>query len=164
MYKFFMEENMKFLVFSDSHKSTTFMDKAIEKHKDITHIIFCGDVDEDKEYLEMIYGNTHSICAVSGNNDFFSSSPLERIMKCEEYIIYITHGHKEKVKSGLDYLESIARENKADLCIFGHTHQQLLKEYHGIKFLNPGAINYTRQQYAILDITKSAINAELYTF
>lgn len=153
---------MKFLVFSDSHKSTNGMDMAIEKHKDITHIIFCGDVEDDREYLEMIYGRTHSICAVCGNNDFFSSTPLSRIMKCEGHNIYITHGHKEKVKSTLSLLETTGRTSGADMCIFGHTHTQYYEEKEGIILLNPGSIGYYKREYAVIEINKDGIKSELF--
>lgn len=153
---------MKFLVFSDSHKSTNGMDFAIEKHKDITHIIFCGDVEDDREYLEMIYGRTHSICAVCGNNDFFSSTPLNRIMKCEGKNIYITHGHKEKVKGTLSLLESIGIKNGFDMCIFGHTHTQHLEEKDGIILLNPGSIGSYKKEYAVIDVCENGIKTELF--
>ncbi len=152
---------MKFLVFSDSHNSTNCMDKAIERHKDITHIIHCGDVADDCDYLEMIYGRTHAICAVSGNNDFFSHYPTMRIIKCEGHNIYLTHGHKEQVKSGLYNLKSLARRNGADMCIFGHTHIQFFENEDGIVSLNPGSIGYLHQEYAIIDVTKEKIDVKL---
>jgi len=152
---------MKFLVFSDSHRNTTPMDRAIEKHKDITHIIHCGDVEEDCEYLEMIYGRTHSICSVCGNNDFFTSTPLNRIIKCEGHNIYLTHGHKERVKSSLDYLKAVARSKNADMCIYGHTHQQHYENDNGLLVLNPGSINYSGQEYAVIEVSKSGIKVEL---
>ncbi len=151
---------MKFLVFSDSHRQTNPMDKAIEKHKDITHIIHCGDVADDCEYLEMVYGTTHSICAVCGNNDFFSHYPVMRIIKCEGHIIYLTHGHKEHVKSGFYNLKFSAKEKGADMCIFGHTHTQVLENEDGIIILNPGSIGY-RDEYAVIDVTKDKINFEI---
>lgn len=153
---------MKFLVFSDSHKSTNGMDKAIEKHKDITHIILCGDVEDDCEYLEMVYGRTHAICAVCGNNDFFSSTPLNRIVKCEGHLIYVTHGHKERVKGSLFGVVQASIEKGADLCIYGHTHIQNYEEINGIKVLNPGAIGYINQEYAVIDVTKDNIKVELH--
>ncbi len=152
---------MKFLVFSDSHKSTNGMDKAIERHKDITRIIHCGDVADDCEYLEMVYGKTHSVCAVCGNNDFLSHFPFSRIMKCEGHLIYITHGHKEHVKSTLCNLKSKAKEIRADMCIFGHTHTQFLDKNDGVKILNPGSIGYLNQEYAIIDVTKDKIDVLL---
>lgn len=153
--------NMKFLVFSDSHKSTNGMDKAIERHKDITHIIHCGDVADDCEYLEMVYGRTHSICAVCGNNDFFSHYPLERIIKCEGHMIYVTHGHKERVKSGLYGLKAKGKEKNVIMCIFGHTHEQFY-ENDDIHILNPGSIGYIKEEYAVIDINKDEIKVSLY--
>ena len=152
---------MKFLVFSDSHKSTNGMDKAIKHHKDITHIIHCGDVADDCEYLETVYGRTHSICAVCGNNDFFSHYPFERIMKCEGHKIYITHGHKERVKSGLYTLKTKGKELNATMCIFGHTHEQFYENV-DIQLLNPGSIGYIKQEYAVIDINKNGIKVSLY--
>lgn len=153
---------MKFLVFSDSHKSTNGMDRAIEKHKDITHIIHCGDVEADREYLEMVYGRTHAICAVSGNNDFFTTTPLNRVIKCEGHLIYVTHGHKERVKSSLYGLIDAAKVQGADFCIYGHTHIQNYEEINGIKVLNPGSVGYMKQEYAVIEVTKNGIKVELY--
>ncbi len=153
---------MKFLVFSDSHNSTNGMDKAIERHKDISHIIHCGDMAKDCEYLEMIYGKTHSLCAVCGNNDFFSNYPYNRIVKCEGHLIYVTHGHKEHVKSNIYKLKSVSKENGADICIFGHTHTQFHETDNEITLLNPGSIGYSKQEYAVIDITKNNIDINLY--
>ena len=153
--------NMKFLVFSDSHKATNGMDKAIERHPDITHIIHCGDVADDCEYLEMVYGRTHSICAVCGNNDFFTHYPFERIVKCEGKLIYVTHGHKERVKSGLYNLKAKAKQANADMCIYGHTHTQFY-ENDGVHILNPGSIGYINEEYAVIDVNKDGITVELY--
>ncbi len=153
---------MKFLVFSDSHRTTNPMDRAIERHKDITHIIHCGDMESDCEYLEMIYGRTHAICSVCGNNDFFSSSPLSRIIKCEGHLIYVTHGHKERVKGSLLELKKTAISNGADFCIYGHTHIQNYEEYDDIQLLNPGSIGYPKEEYAVIDVTKDDIKVELY--
>ncbi len=152
---------MKFLVFSDSHKSTNGMDKAIELHKDITHIIHCGDVADDCEYLEMVYGKTHAICSVCGNNDFFSRYPFNRIIKCEGHLIYVTHGHKERVKLDLSFLKSIAMEKGASMCIFGHTHEQFY-ENDDMHILNPGSIGYIKQEYAVVDVNKREIKVSLY--
>jgi len=153
---------MRFLVFSDSHKYTNGMDKAIEAHKDITHIIHCGDVASDCEYLETVYENTHSVCAVCGNNDFFSSYPANRIIKCENRLIYLTHGHNERVKTSPVGLLNAAKANGADLCIYGHTHVQNYEEINGIKILNPGSIGYAQKKYAVVEISNGQIKIELF--
>ena len=33
-----------------------------------------------------------------------------------------------------------AKEKKADICIFGHTHREYIEEKNKIKFINPGAL------------------------
>ena len=153
---------MKFLVFSDSHNYTNAIDRAIENHKDIRHIIHCGDVAADTEYLHHVYGTTHAICAVCGNNDFSKDEPFSRIVPIEGHRIYITHGHREHVKQTLHTLVRTAKTENCDICIFGHTHVQVLEEQDGITLLNPGSIGYFRMEYAVLNIEKNAVNISLY--
>ncbi len=155
--------NMKFLVFSDSHKFTNGMDAAIEQHKDINHIIHCGDMSADVEYLQMVYGTSHAICAVCGNNDFSAAEPYLKQFSVAGHRIYVTHGHKERVKQGLQLLEVQARKCGADICVFGHTHAQYYETRNGIIFLNPGSIGYFRQEYAVLDVTKESVSVTLYS-
>ncbi len=153
---------MKFLVFSDSHKYTNGMDRAIEKHKDVKYIIHCGDVASDVEYLEYVYGRSHCICSVCGNNDFFTNEPYSRIIPIEGHRIYVTHGHKEHVKQGLYALSAAARNENCNICIYGHTHVQKSIEENGITFLNPGSIGYTKSEYAILSVEKDIVQIALH--
>ncbi len=152
---------MKFLVFSDSHEYTNGLDYAIEKHKEIRHIIHCGDMACDIEYLEMVYGKTHSICGVCGNNDFRAADPFQRIFTAEGHKIFVTHGHKERVKASLYPLRKAVLDAKCSVGIFGHTHQQFLEESDGVLLLNPGSIGYFKQEYAILNIEKNDIKVDL---
>ncbi len=151
------ESKMKFLVFSDSHNSTNGMDQAIEKHKEIRHIIHCGDMADDIEYLRHVYGTTHSICSVCGNNDYFAPDPLYRVFTCDAIKIYVTHGHKEHVKHSMLQLKDVVKKNGCALGIFGHTHEQYLQSDDGITLFNPGSIGYFRQEYALLNIEKGKI-------
>ena len=153
---------MRFLVFSDSHNDTNGMDYAIEKHKEISHIIHCGDVARDVEYLNMVYGKTHSVCAVKGNNDYFTNEPSERIFKAESQTVFICHGHKFGVKTSLYSLEQAARNAAATVCIFGHTHSQFCRQEDGILLFNPGSIGYFRREYAVLTLEKKGAFVELF--
>ena len=153
---------MKFLVFSDSHEYTNGMDTAIEQHKDITRIIHCGDMASDVYYLESVYGNTHSICAVRGNNDFSSPEPLSRVAKVPGHRIFITHGHRQHVKSSLYELIAAARAENCDICIFGHTHTQFYEYKDGLHILNPGSIGYFKMQYAVIDASENSVDVKLY--
>jgi putative phosphoesterase len=55
----------------------------------------------------------------------------------------VTHGHRYSVPY-LNRLAEKAREKKADIVIFGHTHCYFMKKEDGILFLNPGAIRGCR--------------------
>ncbi len=153
---------MKFLLFSDSHKHTNGMDAAISAHSDITRIIHCGDMAEDVEYLNDVYGRTHSIISVCGNNDYSAPDPFLRIIHLEDHKVYITHGHKERVKSSLLLLKKCAKAEGCDICIFGHTHTQHHSEEDGITFVNPGSIGYFKGAYAAIDITSEKVKVTLY--
>lgn len=41
----------------------------------------------------------------------------------------------------IDTFKTVARESKADIIIYGHTHQALQAEFIGVRFYNPGAIS-----------------------
>ncbi len=153
---------VKFLVFSDSHNYTNGMDKAIETHKDITHIIHLGDMADDVFYLNSVYGKTHAIKSVCGNNDFLRNDSYFHIVQAEEHRIYITHGHREHVKMSLYELKSKAISSNCDICLFGHTHKQFYDFSDGLHILNPGSIGYFKEQYAVLDVTKNNVNVSLY--
>ena len=152
---------MKFLVFSDSHEYTNGMDRAIESHKDIKHIIHCGDVEADVSYLEYVYGATHSICAVCGNNDYAKENPFSRIIPVKGHRIYVSHGHKEHVKQTTYTIAQIASNEKCDVAIFGHTHTQYNETKNGFILLNPGSIGYFRHEYAILEVQKDKVYIQL---
>ena len=152
---------MKFLIFSDSHNATNGMDIAIEKHKEICHIIHCGDMADDIEYLRYVYGNTHSVCGVCGNNDFHTCDPYFRIFSCNEHKLFVTHGHQEHVKASLHLLQQTVKNNGCNIGIFGHTHRQFLHKEDGLILLNPGSIGYAKQEYAILDIKGKEADVKL---
>jgi len=153
---------VKFLVFSDSHEYTNGLDYAIEKHKDIKHVIHCGDVSADVEYLHYVYGISHSICAVCGNNDYRRDEPYFRVIPCEGHKIYVTHGHKEHVKQTLYTITNTAKVHACDICLFGHTHVQFFENRDGMYLLNPGSIGYFKMEYAILEIEKDKIEISLH--
>ena len=57
----------------------------------------------------------------------------------------------------MDRLKAAAKERKAQIVIFGHSHMPYLQEEDGITFLNPGSISKPRQvsfepTYAIMKL------------
>lgn len=149
---------MKALVMSDTHNNYNAILKILNKENDCGIIIHAGDILSDIERLKLnfpIYNYEY----VSGNNDFSFTAPNLKLFYMGTKKIMLTHGHKFNVKCSLTSLYFKACENKADICIFGHTHMQYLENTNGIYILNPGFGGLG--QYAVIDVKNDKINIEL---
>ncbi|MCM1130906.1 MAG: metallophosphoesterase [Roseburia sp.] len=119
---------MKILVLSDSHHTP--LESLDYKKYDV--VIHCGD-----------YGNCltsltkNQVFFVRGNCDFFGEDYLFFSLYGKK--IFVTHGHRENVKYGLNRLIYKSLEMGANITLFGHTHQQICFQEEGILFLNPGS-------------------------
>jgi len=133
--------NMKILVLSDSHSSLRFMRKCIEKTKPDA-IVHLGDYYDDGETLTEAYPHI-PIHQVAGNCDRYRCPIHAREMLCYDLggvKTYMTHGHGEHVKSGVDGLVAAARRYGAQVALYGHTHiPDCHREADGLWVLNPGA-------------------------
>lgn len=151
---------MKILVFSDSHGSVSGMEQAVEREKPDC-IFHLGDGWHDAERLHSCYPDI-PMEKVPGNCDF---QPLEQNVKlvmAEGKRIVLCHGHMYRVKSGLLDAGYAAREKKADLFLFGHTHVPTQEWVGGSLLLNPGSIGYGRDpSYAVVRIEDGKLSASL---
>ncbi len=146
---------MKAVVMSDSHKNFNSILRIMDREPDATHIIHAGDVQQDVDDIESVWP-TLPVACVTGNNEYFVPNiPSDRFFTLAGKSIFLTHGHLYGVKHTLALLTKKAKEVKADICIFGHTHSQFLELRDGIWFLNPGS---TRNGYATLVIKDGKIN------
>ena len=136
---------MKLLITSDVHGNLDILKDIINKHKDIDYHLNAGDMCLDDKISEKYH-----IITVKGNNDFRSSHPYDRALNLKDTIIYLTHGHQEYVKFGLERLKLKAKLTHAKICIFGHTHERYLYVDEGILFINPGALG-DQKSYAIYE-------------
>ena len=127
----------KILVFSDCHYDSKAVDLLMGKIDYFDYVYFCGDGIARLDLYQYAYPN--KIEAVRGNCDpSFDSHPLELTTTVEGVTIFLTHGHRYLVKSGLSELETQALKHNASLVIYGHTHIQSKTEKDGIIYLNPG--------------------------
>lgn len=159
---------MKILVFSDSHGSSFNMQKAINMHPDAEYILHLGDGVEDLRYIKHSIPN---IFAVSGNHEDFSSlaenQPHSRVVEIAGKRIFMCHGHKLKVRLGLQNLYYTANEECADIALYGHTHikrnDYLPSNQHenGLYIFNPGSISQPRDDFyssfGLIDIQPNGI-------
>lgn len=156
---------MKYLVFSDSHGNIINFRKAIEKHLEITTIIFLGDGLSDISVLKSIYKN-HNFYAVTGNCDFYSSYANEVVLLLEGKKILMTHGHFYNVKTSTRILIEKGKKEEVDILLFGHTHLPMVNYEYDMLIVNPGSISRPKfskhPSYAIIDIIEETSNAKIF--
>ena len=133
------------LILSDIHGETTtlrWLLEAVWKQVGPIDAYIClGDGVRDFDNAEAFIRQRDehaTMYAVRGNCDFTAAHPDRLVIHLGGLKIYLTHGHIHRVKGGLDYLRSAAREAGADIALYGHTHRANV-EYTTPWLLNPGA-------------------------
>ena len=140
---------------SDSHRATGNLFEIVEKHINTTDLfIFLGDGENDFDDVLALYPDL-KYERVSGNCDWYSTYPLYKSITAQGKKIFFSHGHPFHVKFGYDEIIRAARTEKADICLFGHTHNQHTNYDDGLYIMNPGAVRDGK--YGMIDITKSGI-------
>jgi len=137
---------MKLLITSDVHGSKDRLAKVIKRHQDVDYHLNAGDMCLDQHTYAK-----HLLITVKGNNDFSSIEPYHRILELKDLKVYLTHGHIEHVKYGLESLKNQAKNVDAKLIVFGHTHKRYLETDEDITILNPGALGDFHKSYAIYE-------------
>lgn len=148
---------MKVLVVSDSHGNETYLYTAIHENLDADVIIHLGDGERDMEVLkDLPSAQWKKIYQVAGNCDLASQLPTTLFETIGGYRFYITHGHIQRVKLGLEALAWDAKEHDRQVVLFGHTHRQYFSEENGIYLFNPGSIY--RGDYGIISVVDGNIS------
>lgn len=133
---------MRILILSDSHGNIMNMKKAVERTQP-DQIIHLGDHFRDGEALKEAYPLL-PVAQVIGNCDLYDFSARggkdQLILTLDGHRVMLCHGHRYHVKSSLLSLGYAAREAKAELCLFGHTHIPHMEQLDGSTLLNPGSI------------------------
>lgn len=152
---------MKILVLSDSHSSLRFMRECVIKTKPNV-IIHLGDYFDDGETLHEEFPNI-LFYQVAGNCDKYRAPFHAReilIMPIGGVRFYMTHGHIHRVKQVLGLLLRDAREAKADIALFGHTHVAYCQqEEDGLWVMNPGSCGYGGGSAGLIEIENEKISS-----
>ena len=152
---------MKILVLSDSHSGLSFMRYCIE-HIKPQHIVHLGDHYADGETMAEAYPHIR-FHQVPGNCDRYHTLPWQADILCypiEGVKFYMTHGHRHGVKSDLRRLLSDARDSKADIALYGHTHiADCHKEADGLYVLNPGSCGSWGGSVGVIELENGTISA-----
>jgi len=124
-------------------------------------LIHLGDEINDALIMESIA--EIPVIKVPGNCDHRATEPRELLETISDKKIFITHGDLYKVKNGLHRLVEKAKELKASVVLFGHTHNPLIQNLDGILLINPGTLmtGSDSKSYAILTVTPFKVTAEI---
>jgi putative phosphoesterase len=144
---------MRILVVSDTHGDLRRLIKAVDAQPSAEIIVHCGDGDEQVQYLKEHYKDK-MIVAVRGNCDWCSQLMSKEIFRVMGKNIFVTHGHLYNAKSGMYQLVCAAREAKADVLLFGHTHIPMTDYEDGLYIMNPGSCSGYMASYGYIDITE----------
>lgn len=147
--------DVKVLIISDTHGRNHNIQNILERVSPIDLLIHLGDFSGGSEYIEEI--SQCRVEMVSGNNDFYTGYPKEKIIRIGKYTVMLTHGHIFGVNYSIDALVESAKKNKADIVMYGHTHIPLISTRDNMHVINPGSLALPRQQgrvptYIIMDI------------
>ena len=152
---------MKILVLSDSHASLRFMRSAVLATKPDA-VIHLGDYYDDGETLAEENPNT-LFYQVPGNCDRYRCPIHAREILClcvGGVRLYMTHGHRHGVKSGLGGVISAARSEGAQAALFGHTHEAVcFREPDGLWVLNPGSCGHAGGSAGVIETRNKEISA-----
>ena len=123
---------MKIVVASDCHGDLYTLRKIASSEYDADYYLLLGDSCLDEESIR-------PFISVKGNNDYFSSFPLERIIHTPYGNIYMEHGHLRNIVD-----VEFVRKKDCFIYLFGHSHAHFLKKIEGIYFANPGSTSRPR--------------------
>lgn len=147
---------MRILVVSDSHGDVRNLLETVRCNSSAEVVIHCGDGAQDVSEVAPLFPDKMFI-TVRGNCDVFSDVPFLENITLEGKKIFITHGNLFNVKSDLYQLSCAAREQNADMVLFGHTHIPTEIYDEGLYILNPGSLRGYGGSYALVDITDKGI-------
>lgn len=152
---------MNLLVLSDTHGNYPLAIKALEDAGPVDRIIHLGDDIEDARMIEAIIARP--LIKVPGNCDLGVEDARAVSVTFGGRKIFLTHGDRYQVKSGLTLLRKKAIAEQARIVLYGHTHVAAIEEIDGILFVNPGALCAAcpHPSCAILTIAAGKVSAEI---
>lgn len=107
-------------------------------------MIHLGDFQTDPERITRLVDCPVEM--VRGNSDLYSGLPGAKLLEIGPHKAFLTHGHLYGGRYGIPQMKEIAKENGADIVMFGHIHEPLLEQEDGMTVLNPGSISQPRQE------------------
>lgn len=159
---------MRIGVLSDSHGDSRALAEALNHMAGADVIFHLGDYVKDSVHIKRVHPGP--LYVVSGNCDYFSgaNTPAEHTVNIEGKMVFAAHGHRYRVKDGINPLYYRGLEIGADIVLFGHTHCSQIVRVDHMVLLNPGSVsrprNTKRPTYGIIEITNGNIKPVIVEF
>ncbi len=152
------------MILSDTHGASDALVDHVKNWETIDKVIHLGDFIEDGKRVGDLTGK--EVLCLRGNCDIkHYDHREEELLLCEEVSVFMTHGHRYRVKHSLLNLSLRAKEVSARIVLFGHTHQPFNEMIDNVLFFNPGSPVYPRggalPTYGIIEIHNNAIASEI---
>ncbi len=143
---------MRILVLSDIHGDLHSAMRAINAQPKAEAVVFCGDGADQFEYIKNVLPDK-TVIGVRGNCDFGSTLQPVETVSLGGKTLFITHGHLFQAKFSIYNMVCAAREAKADILLYGHTHTAFNEYDDGLYIMNPGHCSGYGASYGYIDIT-----------
>lgn len=150
---------MRIMVVSDSHSGLSYM-KLWGKLLKPQVIIHLGDYYDDGQVMGEEFPDCR-LLQVPGNCDRYrciGQEPEVIFARLDGVGVFMTHGHLHHVKSGLGGLIAAARTARAQVALYGHTHEALCLELEdGLRIMNPGSCGSSGGSVGLIQIEQGNI-------
>lgn len=156
-----MNKKIKIVLVSDNHGQREGLEYVRTAHSDADYFFHCGDTELPPYEL-------HGFAVVQGNNDYYGTYPMRKILEIGSHRIMLVHGHRDVIFGHYEMLADKAAALGCDIACFGHSHIYHDSEVNGVRLLNPGSIWRNRDgsqpSYMIVTLDGDRILAERKTF
>ncbi len=151
---------MRVIVLSDTHNRVSF-EKLIKITENADFVVHCGDGIKDAEDLKAVL--SCPVIAVRGNCDFYGKDT--EIFAVENQKIMVAHGHQFRVRVTKGLILEEAKNQCANIVLFGHTHIPEISFMEGVWVINPGSASEARggykNTYCEIEISNNAVYPKL---
>ena len=156
---------MKIIVLSDTHGDYRALHKTVLLHQDADMFIHLGDGEKELYQLFTYEPWTEQkFHCLKGNCDYRQDVKVYRTLTLDlpyGHKIFAAHGDNFQVKFSTARIAYEARENQADIVLYGHTHVSDCRYEDGLYILNPGSLSIPRDgkrpSYALIDVSEKGI-------
>ncbi|UOF90211.1 metallophosphoesterase [Fodinisporobacter ferrooxydans] len=145
---------MRICLISDSHGNRQAIATILQREQPDL-VLHAGDHAADMQSFDTKHKSGRRVMSVAGNCDLPGVAELEKILDIGCFRVFLSHGHRYRVKENYLNLFYKAEEIQANVAVFGHTHVPTVFVEQGRLFVNPGSVSlprgYRTPTYVVID-------------